>query len=581
MAADSGTYTDDTLARRKKIAEAMLTGDKPIRHWAEGLAEVGKGLIGGYQFSKAEDMERAKEAEGTAQLYAMAGLPAPSGSQRESQGGFQRLASLMSGGGQGAPTAAPAGPSSDQASYPSPPAAGPAPTTFRPGITAPQAPVATAMGGDAGAAIAGIESGGKYDKLGPVTKTGDRAYGKYQVMGANIPQWTKTHLGQEMTPDQFLASPQAQDAVFKGQFGQYANKYGPEGAAKAWFAGERGMNNPNARDQLGTTVSAYADKFNRAYQPGQQPYEVAGPPTAAPQAPIAQAMAAPQMPSAPSGMFANVPKEKLPAILQGLTSKNQTMKALAVQELGNYTKADAPTDEIKEYNLAKRQGFTGSFVDFKTAIKKAGATNVVTNVEKGENAFAKTAGETQAKRFDELAEGGQQAKQMISDIDTLTELGKNIGTGKGAEFKAKVGPYAEALGVPIKNLPDIQAYEAIVNRVAPSLRVKGSGAQSDLELKNFLKSLPSLGNTPEGNALAGATIKGLQENKVRAAEIASKALNGEITRPEADKQLRELPDPMTNYREFMKARKNTSSAAKATEIDPAALEEAKRRGLIK
>ncbi len=93
--------------------------------------------------------------------------------------------------------------------------------------------------------------------------------------------------------------------------------------------------------------------------------------------------------------------------------------------------------------------------------------------------------------------------------------------------------------------------------------MKGSGAQSDLELKNFLKSLPSLGNTPEGNAMAATTLKGLQENKVLAAEIASKALNGEITRPEADKQLRNLPDPMTNFREFMKTR-GSGAAGKPT-----------------
>jgi hypothetical protein len=52
---------------------------------------------------------------------------------------------------------------------------------------------------------------------------------------------------------------------FKGRFGQYAQKYGPEGAAKAWFAGEKGMNNPNAKDQLGTSVQSYADRFTKAY----------------------------------------------------------------------------------------------------------------------------------------------------------------------------------------------------------------------------------------------------------------------------------------------------------------------------
>jgi hypothetical protein len=107
------------------------------------------------------------------------------------------------------------------------------------------------------------ESGGRYDLVGdPIPKTGDRAYGKYQVMGANIPEWTQAALGRSMTPQEFLASPDAQEKVFAHRFGSYVDKYGPEGAAKAWFAGEGGMNNPAATDPLGTSVSEYARRFN-------------------------------------------------------------------------------------------------------------------------------------------------------------------------------------------------------------------------------------------------------------------------------------------------------------------------------
>lgn len=133
------------------------------------------------------------------------------------------------------------------------------PTTMMPTpTTAPSGSI-----GDYSRAISGIESGGNYSAVGPATKSGDKAYGKYQVMGANIPSWTKDALGYSMTPDQFLNSPAAQDAVFKYKFGQYADKYGATGAAKAWFGGEKGMNNPNASDVYGTTVQSYADKFNR------------------------------------------------------------------------------------------------------------------------------------------------------------------------------------------------------------------------------------------------------------------------------------------------------------------------------
>jgi len=130
---------------------------------------------------------------------------------------------------------------------------------------------AAAGGADRSAgAIAGIESGGRYDAVGPsANEKGNRAYGKYQIMDFNVGPWTQEVLGQAMTPQQFLASPQAQDAVFKAKFGQYAQKYGsPEAAARAWFAGEGGMNNPGAKDVLGTTVQGYGQKFAQAYGPG-------------------------------------------------------------------------------------------------------------------------------------------------------------------------------------------------------------------------------------------------------------------------------------------------------------------------
>jgi hypothetical protein len=86
-------------------------------------------------------------------------------------------------------------------------------------------------------AITSQESGGNYNALGqPVG--GDRAYGRYQIMGNNIPGWTKSALGHSLTPQQFLADRQAQDATAQHFLGNYYNKYGPAGAAVAWYAGE-------------------------------------------------------------------------------------------------------------------------------------------------------------------------------------------------------------------------------------------------------------------------------------------------------------------------------------------------------
>jgi hypothetical protein len=116
-------------------------------------------------------------------------------------------------------------------------------------------------------AISSIESGGNYKAVGPNTGKMGRALGKYQVMSENVRPWSREVLGREITPQEFMSSPELQDAIFNGKFGKYVEKYGPDGAARAWFAGEAGMKNPNARDVLGTSVSEYSRRFNKAIGP--------------------------------------------------------------------------------------------------------------------------------------------------------------------------------------------------------------------------------------------------------------------------------------------------------------------------
>jgi hypothetical protein len=116
-------------------------------------------------------------------------------------------------------------------------------------------------------AIASIESAGSgdYSALGPITAKGNRAYGRYQIMDFNIGPWTEKYLGRRLTPEEFLASKEAQDAVFAGEFGGNVEKYGnPQDAASVWFTGKPVATGGNRKDILGTTGSGYVNKFNEA-----------------------------------------------------------------------------------------------------------------------------------------------------------------------------------------------------------------------------------------------------------------------------------------------------------------------------
>jgi hypothetical protein len=86
--------------------------------------------------------------------------------------------------------------------------------------------------------ISRVESGGRYDILGPEVRGQGRAHGKYQVMPANIPSWTEEALGRRMTPAEFLANPEAQERVFEHHFGKSLKQYGNlADAASVWHSG--------------------------------------------------------------------------------------------------------------------------------------------------------------------------------------------------------------------------------------------------------------------------------------------------------------------------------------------------------
>lgn len=168
--------------------------------------------------------------------------------------------------------------------------------------------------------------------------------------------------------------------------------------------------------------------------------------------------------------------------------------------------------------------------------------------QRAETAFDQASAKHMADRYNEIVKAGFDSKANRADLNALRDLGSRINTGKTAEVMAALGPYAEALGAKVDGLGEMQAYNAIVAKMAPRMRAVGSGATSDFEMRKFLEALPGIGKTPEGNAIIEQTMQALQDHQERAAEIASRAMTKELTTREADKMLRELPDPLTAWK---------------------------------
>lgn len=178
-----------------------------------------------------------------------------------------------------------------------------------------------------------------------------------------------------------------------------------------------------------------------------------------------------------------------------------------------------------------------------------------TIINTGDNsgAFTKKGDEYAAERLSGIVEGGFGAQQMMGDLQALTAIGSQINTGKTAEIMRTLGPYAQALGVPIDGLGEGQAYQAIIDRMAPQMRPAGSGSSSDTDVRMFLSSLPQLGNTPEGNQIITQTMTALQEHKIAAAEIASQAFDGTKSWQEAEAEIRSLPNPYEGFNRYKQA----------------------------
>jgi hypothetical protein len=160
--------------------------------------------------------------------------------------------------------------------------------------------------------------------------------------------------------------------------------------------------------------------------------------------------------------------------------------------------------------------------------------------EIGRTEFAKQNAAAQAKYFDNVATAGAQAQVRMGDINQLVTLIETTPQGAGQEWMNKGAAVLNRFGVDtteFANVPAAQAFQSIVSRIAPTLRVAGSGATSDFEMQRFLASLPAIGNMPGGNRIIANNLKKISERSVQEANIAAQVQGGELTPSEGRKKI--------------------------------------------
>lgn len=443
-------------------------------------------------------------------------------------------------------------------------------------------------------AIASLESQGSggYSAVGPTTAKGNRAYGKYQVMDFNIPTWTEKHLGQRLTPEQFLASPEAQDAVFQGEFGSSVQKYGnPQDAASVWFTGRPASQGAGRSDILGTTGADYVSKFNAALGQGPQT-STKGPQMMQEQKPqgLLGSLGIQKMEEGAEGetgqRFYNRDsfKDTAAVLAQGFGRMGiMGMEEIADQVAKQRTEAKARNKTAEYLRKAGRtdladmvdQGLIGgreaagvllqkpedkgqvvtaeqlrklypnseiadglyNIKKDNTITKVGGAPQVVVNSgDKGANKFA----ELDAKTLVDVAATGMQAQRSIGQINRLGALLEGLPTGAMGALKVAAGNF----GIQTEGLDDLQAAQALINSLVPQQRPPGSGPMSDADLELFKQSLPRIINSPNGNQIILETMRGIAAYDAAGAEIVQRYRSDpEFTQADAFAALQARPDP--------------------------------------
>lgn len=161
-------------------------------------------------------------------------------------------------------------------------------------------------------------------------------------------------------------------------------------------------------------------------------------------------------------------------------------------------KAEAQPSAVKEYQFAVGQGYKGSFDQWSTSQKRAGATNVsLSNV--GPKAFEGELGKLDAEQLGKWRDGAMTAQSTISTAQRLDDAAANGAySGGAANLKMTVGSYINGLtGATPKGQIGSELYTAEANNLILS-QIKALGTNpSNADLAFIQKTVPQLSTNAE------------------------------------------------------------------------------------
>lgn len=182
-------------------------------------------------------------------------------------------------------------------------------------------------------------------------------------------------------------------------------------------------------------------------------------------------------------------------VLGGGTTEEALGRGFAAA-LGSRTKGALTTDDMREYALAKRQGFPGSFVDYQTTLRQAGTPKVPA----GENAYDKALNEGLAKTMMGVSDAAAKATSQLVTVKRMRQLANDptFYSGAAGDMVLKGKQVLAAVSGDPNVARSGEDFRALSNKLVFD-RLGSLGNQISNSDRTFIENMvPNINMTPAG-----------------------------------------------------------------------------------
>jgi hypothetical protein len=250
---------------------------------------------------------------------------------------------------------------------------------------------------------------------------------------------------------------------------------------------------------------------------------------------------------------------------------NPDLPATDREALFKYVEATKPAEPklgpgvVGEFQAAQAAGLVpaGTTLQQFVELKKPPAPSATAIAGGTKDVFGEESQKRQATRFSDISTSGDAARRSANDVRRLEGLIGKVETGGAAAFKQAAGN----LGINTKGLDDIQALQAVINKLVPAQRPAGSGTMSDADLALYKESLPRIINQPGANREIVRSMKEINQYLIEEGKIADMVLDGSITPAEGRKRLAALGNPVQDFFDRTQPKPAAQPPMKQSDVD--------------